>query len=227
MVNSLQKASVARLKRLISDYDDAKSSPYSFDSRKLTDGEIQQYITRSIAAIYQIAGHSSVHCVQASGIIKSTVIPSPAKKLEMLVGIIKALLVDLEDGFITSHATLIRGELFDDFLEMATHLIEEGYKDAAAVISGTALEVHLKKLCENRDIAVEQERNGSIQPIKADRLNAELAKSEAYNKLDQKSITAWLGLRNNAAHGNYKEYDKAQVTLTIDSVRNFIARHPE
>ena len=144
-----------------------------------------------------------------------------------MIGIVEALLVDLEDGFITSHATLIRGELFDDFLEMATHLIEGGYKDAAAVISGAALEVHLKKLCEIRDIAVEEERNGSIRPINADRLNAKLAKSEAYNKLDQKSITAWLGLRNNAAHGNYREYDKAQVALTIDSIRNFIARLPE
>ena len=148
-------------------------------------------------------------------------------KLEMLMGIVEALLVDLEDGFITSHATLIRGELFDDFLEMATHLLEGGYKDAAAVIAGSALEAHLKQLCQNRDIAVERERNGSIQPINADRLNAELAKSEAYNKLDQKSVTAWLGLRNNAAHGNYQEYDRAQVTLTIDSIRNFIARYPE
>ena len=226
MVNSLQEASVARLKKLISDYDTARTNTYSFGSRDLAGGEVQQFITRCVAAIYQIAGHSPVHLGHAKGITQST---DSARewKLEMLMGIVEALLVDLEDGFITSHATLIRGELFDDLLEMATHLLEEGYKDAAAVISGAALEVHLKKLCENRSIAMEQERNGKVQPISADRLNAKLAKSEAYNKLDQKSVTAWLGLRNNAAHGNYQEYDRAQVTLTIDSVRNFIARHPE
>ena len=224
MVNSLQEASVARLKNLISDYNDARRKRYR---SVLNDGEIQQYITRSIAALYQIAGHSSVHCVQARGIMKSTGISPRQKKLEMLIGIVEALLVDLEDGFIISHATLIRGELFDDFLEMAEHLVDSGYKDPAAVIAGSALEAHLKQLCQNRDIAIERERNSRVQPVNANKLNADLVKSSAYSKIDEKNITAWLGLRNDAAHGRHDEYDSSQVVLMIRSIRDFIARNPE
>lgn len=57
MNDAFQVASVARLKRLISDYNEAKSSFYG----ELTIEEQQQFVTRSIAAVDQIAGRSSVH----------------------------------------------------------------------------------------------------------------------------------------------------------------------
>ena len=57
-------------------------------------------------------------------------------------------------------------------------------------------------------------------------LNAELIKSNAYSKLDQKNVTAWLGLRNSAAHGCYTDYDKQQVSLLISSIRDFLTRNP-
>jgi len=51
-----------------------------------------------------------------------------------------------------------------------------------------------------------------------------LAKAEVYTKLDQKSVTAWLDLRNKAAHGKYTEYEKEQVVLMMRSVTDFLAR---
>ena len=74
---------------------------------------------------------------------------------------------------------------------------------------------------------MERERSSQTRPINADTLNAELVKVGAYTNLDQKNVTAWLGLRNDAAHGNYEEYGKQQVVLMIDSIRDFIARNPE
>ena len=41
-----------------------------------------------------------------------------------------------------------------------------------------------------------------------------------------KNITAWLDLRNSAAHGDYAAYTKEQVKLLIASVQNFIIRYP-
>jgi hypothetical protein len=64
------------------------------------------------------------------------------------------------------------------------------------------------------------------RPKKADTLNAELAKAETYNKLEQKQVTAWLGLRNHAAHGEYDEYDHAQVAGLVRDLRGFMVRHP-
>ena len=106
---------------------------------------------------------------------------------------------------------------------MSAYLVEQGYKDPAAVMAGSTLEVHLRKLCDKNDI---ETVNTDGKSKKADLLNAELAKADVYTKLDQKNVTAWLGLRNNAAHGNYSEYTKEQVEILIEGVRNFIARHP-
>ncbi|MGV1050169.1 MAG: hypothetical protein ACOYD4_16775 [Solirubrobacterales bacterium] len=63
------------------------------------------------------------------------------------------------------------------------------------------------------------------EPHKAGTINAELTKAGAYNKLVEKSITAWLGLRNNAAHGDYKAYDDAQAAALIRDVRDFLVRY--
>jgi hypothetical protein len=61
---------------------------------------------------------------------------------------------------------------------------------------------------------------------KADTMNADLVKAGAYSRLDQKNVTAWLGLRNDAAHGNYGAYDGAQVALLVSSIRDFLSRTP-
>ena len=52
------------------------------------------------------------------------------------------------------------------------------------------------------------------------------APGKAYGKLDQKSVTAWLDLRNDAAHARYDNYDKGQVEALIRDVRAFTLRHP-
>jgi hypothetical protein len=106
---------------------------------------------------------------------------------------------------------------------MADHLLEQGYKDPSAVIIGSVLEEHLRKLCEKVGIPVAQS-NGT--PKKADALNSELAGASVYSKLDLKNVTAWLDLRNKAAHGRYGEYTKEQVELMLQSIRDFSTRHP-
>lgn len=62
--------------------------------------------------------------------------------------------------------------------------------------------------------------------VKADKLNADLAKAAIYGVLDQKAIVANLDLRNKAAHGRYTEYNKDQVTNLIAGIEDFIKRTP-
>ena len=104
---------------------------------------------------------------------------------------------------------------------MAEHLSNQGYKDPAAVLVGSVLEEHLRKLCLKNSLPVLV----GVTHKKADSLNADLAGASVYSKLDQKSVTAWLDLRNKAAHGRYTDYTKDQVQLMLDGVRNFMARH--
>lgn len=140
-----------------------------------------------------------------------------------LRGILKALRTDYQSGYLQSVVELVHADVFADFLDMAQYLLEHNYKDAAAVITGSVLEAHLRKLCEKKSIPVTKS-DGSTK--KADTLNSELAAANVYSKLDQKSVTAWLDLRNKAAHGHYSDYTKDQVTLMLQGVRDFAIRFP-
>jgi len=84
------------------------------------------------------------------------------------------------------------------------------------------LEEHLRSLCIARSIAV----TVGAKAKKADAMNAELAAAlpPAYGLLDQKGVTAWLDLRNKAAHGKYIEYTIEQVRVMLTAVRDFAAR---
>jgi hypothetical protein len=140
-------------------------------------------------------------------------------------GILKAIKAEIDNGWLTSVKGLVSAEIFFDFLEMAEHLLTEKYKDPAAVMVGSVLEEHLRQLCDKNGIAVTEIKSGKAVPKKADLLNAELAGQGVYNKLDQKNVTAWLDLRNKAAHGKYSEYNHQQVELMLQGVTEFMARN--
>jgi hypothetical protein len=148
---------------------------------------------------------------------------SDSSTLTHLVGVLVALRSDIEAGYVRTLEELVHADVFADFLEMATELQNKGYKDAAAVVAGSTLEEHLRTLSAKHGLTVNKD-DGS--PKKADLLNAELAdraKGDAYNKLVQKQVTAWLDLRNKAAHGQYGEYEHPQVAAMISGIRDFMA----
>ena len=143
-------------------------------------------------------------------------------------GILSAAREELAGGWLTTTRGLVSAEIFSDFLEMAQHLLDEGYKDPAAVMAGSVLEEHLRQLCQKHGIPTEATRQGRPQPKnkKADALNADLAKKQVYNRLDQKNVTAWLDLRNKAAHGKYQEYTEDHVSQMLQGLSNFMVRIP-
>ena len=104
-------------------------------------------------------------------------------------GVLKAARGELAGGWVATTRGLITAEVFADFLEMAEHLLEQGYKDAAAVMIGGTLEEHLRQLASSNGIPVEELKDQRVVPRKADSINADLAKV-AYGKLDQKTVTA-------------------------------------
>lgn len=137
-------------------------------------------------------------------------------------GILKGIQDQITGGWIETTKGLVTAEVFADFLEVAEHLLDENYKDAAAVIVGSTLEEHLRQLCLASSIPVDDVSSGKAR--RADVLNADLAKANKYSKLDQKQVTAWLDLRNKAAHGKYSEYTTEQVTVMLAGVREFVSR---
>jgi hypothetical protein len=190
--------------------------------------------TRLKAAIDRLSPRGSEYRKSSEEVLKGSagrfalsrsdlVANSPMHQSGQLAGILTALRSDYEAGYMQTVSELIHADLFSDFLEMAVHLLEEGYKDPAAVLGGSTLEEHLRKLCQKHGLpAIE----ASGKPLKADRLNADLKAANVYSTLDQKQVTAWQDLRNKAAHGHYNEYSKPEVGLMISGIQNFIARNP-
>lgn len=148
---------------------------------------------------------------------------SRPSQTEYARGILKAIKNEIDGGWLVTMKGLISAEIFSDFLEMADHLLKEGYKDPASVMIGSVLEEHLRQLCIKNGIPTDDPKNG--RPKKADLLNSELGNASIYNKLDQKNVTAWLDLRNKAAHGKYGEYNQQQVEFMLQAVTEFMTRN--
>jgi hypothetical protein len=217
MLTSLEQ----QLAKVVTEYETALAqSKHDDASDVLKKGQVQDLQTRCLAAIERTAGRRSIYFERASAVEKKRT--HEWDYLGAQIGVAKSLLSDIRDGYLRSLEELVHADVFADFLEMADHLTKSGYKDAAAVIAGPTLESHLRGLCVKH--AVSSVVGG--HPKKADAMNADLVKAGAYSKLDQKSVTAWLGLRNDAAHGNYAAYDKGQVGLLIGGIREFIGRTP-
>jgi hypothetical protein len=140
------------------------------------------------------------------------------------LGVLTAIRDQINGGWIETTRGLVTAEVFADFLEMAEHLLDQKYKDPAAVVAGSVLEEHLRQLCNAASLPVEDLSSGRAVPRRADTLNADLGRAGKYTKLDQKQITAWLDLRNKAAHGKYSEYSEQQVVLMLAGVRDFVSR---
>ena len=210
-----------QLKTVISEYEAALSrSRHSDASDVITRSQVAAMRTRCTAAIERASGSNSTYYKNVIDAAKGR--DHEWNRLANVIGVAKALLYDIENNHLQSFEELLHGEVFGDFLEMASHLVESDYKDAAAVLTGGTLEVHLRTLCHKHGI----DASPDGRHISSDQLNAKLTKAGAYNKLDQKSITAWLDLRNKAAHGQYSDYTKEQVRLFVATVRDFITRYP-
>jgi hypothetical protein len=216
-----QRIVFAQIDPLLERYKTARARSQYDDLSDQSDEEHAELLTLMAAAIERLAPPKSRYVESMREYIKSAGATN-SYLFPIFVGILKALRADYAAGYLQSITELIHADIFSDFLEMADYLIEQGYKDPSAVIVGSVLEEHLRNLCGKVGIPVTQ----GGRPKKADTLNAELAGVNVYSKLDQKSVTAWLDLRNKAAHGKYSEYTKDQVALLIQSIRDFISRNP-
>jgi hypothetical protein len=194
----------------------------SFGTQYVDPGAMAGLRGASLSFLSSVFGdkHALVRTLESTA--NRTALASAKAAREILI----AAKTEMEGGWTMKVRGLVAAEFFSDFLEMGEYLLSEGYKDAAAVIIGSVLEEHLRELCRGAGIATEIERDGRPVAKKADLLNSELASAGRYGKLDQKTVTTSLDLRNKAAHGLYSEYSRSQVDLMYQSVTDFLARNP-
>ena len=133
-------------------------------------------------------------------------------------GILQALREDIEGGYLTRIETLVSADIFDNFLEMAEYLFNQGYKDPTASLVGAVLENSLRRICLAYGVTLSvKEDIGS--------LNKKLADAKVYNRLTQKKIQVWNDIRNNADHGKFGEYEANDVNEMLKGVRDFLEQY--
>jgi hypothetical protein len=135
-----------------------------------------------------------------------------------------ALRDDLNSGWLDTITELVHAETTTGILQIAQDLVDAKYKDAAAVVCGTAVELHLRALCDKEGVDVLDAKG---KPRKADQLRSDLhSKTNTTSKPQDRRITYWLTVRNEAAHGNYGEYTIEDVETMITEVTTFIGSMP-
>jgi hypothetical protein len=133
------------------------------------------------------------------------------------VAVLKSALEELQVGPLGKMEDLVSGEIFTDFLEMASYLHEQGYKDPAASLAGAVLEDGLKRLAKKNDIRVSNRDDISS-------VNSKLAAKPVYNRIVQREVEIWTAVRNHADHHQFDQYSEQQVKAMLDGVQAFLAR---
>jgi hypothetical protein len=203
---------------------DAARSDNSLGPQRVT--ELSSVASRSGQLIRRLYGQDSHYESRLTHVLAtgyfSTMNSEYYAHVSELVGILKGIQHEIKSGLLTDLRRLLQAEIFADFLEMAEHLLTEGYKDASAVLLGGVLEDSLRKLADSLGVATVSTAG---KPLTIDPLNVTLVKAGAYNALVQKQITTWANLRNDAAHGQFSKYDAEQVHQMLLFVQKFCADH--
>lgn len=184
-------------------------------------------ITRYAGAIMRYAPPGSVYRHMSDEILKGHDASSnTAQTAERLRAVLIALKTDLSAGNLYSTEQAIHCDVFTDFLGMASRLIADGFKDPAAVICGSVLAEHLRKLCGREGLSIEWSHGEKVIPKNVHQMNASLLDFEAYEQDEYHLVEKWNEIRIDALVGDSTKYTIDDVEAMMNGVRQFIARNP-
>lgn len=213
------KQVVAQIDTLLDEFDRARRASSHDDlSGGLPKNELMAIRTRLNAGIRRLAPSGSSYIEDLK-----TVTGHDGSMIVGYAGILEAMKMDYQAGYLQRVEELVHAQVFDDFLEMANELLTKGYKDPAAVVSGSVLEEHIRKLANNAGVAL---LDTNAKPRKFDQLIIDLVKTGAFSEPQRKILTGWYAQRNEAAHGNYQNVVADEVRRMIEGIRDFMVRVP-
>lgn len=180
---------ITQINSILSNCENFKSRATTTDLSGIAIEDIIENLTRARAAIVRIAGDNSQYYKDFVAITNLKVYFG--KQLILASGVLAALKSDIENNYLQTLSNLIHADVFSNYIEMAEHLLQEGYKDPAAVLLGSTLEAHLRDLCLRNEIEITSV-NGKGDSIhkKADLINTDLVKANIYSTIQQKQVTA-------------------------------------
>ena len=121
--------------------------------------------------------------------------------------VLKNLLTDIQAGLLSSIADRARAETFDHFLDHAREYLANGQKNEAGVIAGVVFEDTVRRIAAKRGIKESGE--------KLDALISALASDRAISGVMAKRCRAAAGVRTNATHAQWDEFENGDVQATV------------
>lgn len=132
------------------------------------------------------------------------------------VGILEGVLTSHNDETLYGITSIVYAEVFTDFLDMAEMLLDQHYKDPAAMLIGAVLEDGCRQICDKNNIT--RSKNDLL-----DALIKKLKKENIVNAALESRLGGWRIIRNKADHGEFTEYLEKDVVDMLAGVRDFIA----
>ena len=214
-MSATNEALLARVDALLAKGQAVATTEYSSGSADWVEyGAYQEWRTQSLSALVEIVGTDRAYAVEFAKTVRSN---SPYS-VKAGTGILRALREDIGNGYLRRLEALVSAEVFTDFLDMAQHLLDTGYKDPAASLAGAVLEDGLRRIAT---------ANG-VKFTKGDglaKLNEKCAQAGVYNALVMKQVAVWTEIRNKADHGHFTEYASADVAGMVPGVSALLAAH--
>jgi hypothetical protein len=142
----------------------------------------------------------------------------------LLHGVLRSFSEYIEAGLLGAVSPVRKAQLdvVSDFLEQAQLLLNANGVHPAApiVLIGATLEEFLRTWIESKELSLEGKK-ASLDAY------AQVLMSEGLiTKQDIKDITAWGGLRNHAAHGEWDQVsDKQRASIMLDGVNLFMRKY--
>jgi hypothetical protein len=133
-------------------------------------------------------------------------------------GILRAAQAEISYGTLPGIEALYSAEIFEDFLSMAEHLLDQKYFAVVPSLVGAVLEDGLRKITKRKGLTVKVD--DSIAG-----LNGRLFDAKTYSPLVRRKIEVWNSIRNNADHGKFEENTEQDVGQMLEGVRGFLAEH--
>jgi hypothetical protein len=216
---SVDKRLVARLDELIAKADQVLAThepnpPNVIGFPTLDDASFSEWQTQSLAFLMNLLGEHHVYVES----FREKVAGGYLGSVEAGKGILMAVREDVALGYLARVKALVAAELFSDFVEMGEHLLDAGYKDPAASLAGAVLENGLQQIATEQGIKLKAREDLSS-------LNSKCAQAGVYNRLTQKKIQVWTGVRNHADHGEFDEYSASDVGEMLAGVTDFLSTH--
>lgn len=197
--------------------------------------EWKSTIIQAAAVICRLCGQSSVHSEEAKRILFKLDAIAPSGILgpgwesprDDMASVLKAAIKDASTGALWRGIWDAKNGTCLDVLEQAEDLLLANYLAAAAVLSGGALEAHLKDLCGRTGL--QWSGDGSISKYQSALSSAQRNGTISFfSGGDSKQVLAWGDLRNRAAHNpaSIQMEDSVAITNMISGIRDFINRVP-